>query len=70
MKKTDYNAKILEIEEKYVTTSDYNKFTSDAKVKQKELVNDFDISNLIKRFDLKHATCNVSNKSRIKSRAR
>ena len=49
MKKIDYNTKILEIEEKYITTSDYNKFTSDAKVKQKELVNGFDISNLNKK---------------------
>ena len=53
MKKIDYNTKILEIEEKYITTSDYNKFTSDAKVKQKELVNGFDISNLNKKVWLK-----------------
>ena len=53
MKKIDYNTKILEIEEKYITTSDYNKFTSDAKVKQKELANDFDISNLNKKVWLK-----------------
>ena len=36
--KTDYDAKILEIQEKYFTTADYNKFTSDildAKMKKK-----------------------------------
>ena len=35
VKKTDYNAKISDIESKYFTTSDYNKFTSvtlDAKI--------------------------------------
>ena len=40
-KKADYETKILEIEVKYLTTSAYNKFTSeilDAKVKQEELV--------------------------------
>ena len=39
MNKTDYDAKILEIEEKYFTTADYNKFTSDildAKMKKKK----------------------------------
>ena len=42
VKKTDYGAKISEIEGKYFTTSDYNNFTSDileAKIKQKELAN-------------------------------
>ena len=42
VKKTDYGAKISEIEGKYFTTSDYNNFTSDileAKTKQKELAN-------------------------------
>ena len=37
-KKTDYDAKIKEIERKHFTTSDYNKFTHniiDAKIKQK-----------------------------------
>ena len=41
VKKTDYDAKIWDIESKYFTTVDDNKFTSqtlDAKIKQKELV--------------------------------
>ena len=42
VKKSDYDAKIIDIGRKYFTTPDYNKFTSnifDAKIKQKELVN-------------------------------
>ena len=41
VKKTNYEAKISDIESKYFPTADYNKFTSqrlDAKIKQKELV--------------------------------
>ena len=55
-RKTYYNAKILEIKRKYLTTSDYNKITSnilDAKIKQKELVSKSDTSNLVKDSDLK-----------------
>ena len=46
IKKTDYDAKIKDIEGKYFFTADYNKFTSDifdVKIKQKELVNKTDI---------------------------
>ena len=55
IKKEDQHAEISDIEEKYFTTSDYNKFTSeilDAKIKQKELVIKSDISNLVKDSDL------------------
>ena len=55
VKETNYDPKILKIEGKYINTSDSNKFTSnilDAKVKQKELDNKSDISNLIKNSDL------------------
>ena len=41
VKKTDYDAKISEMEKKYFTTSDYNKFTSntlDAKITQKSFL--------------------------------
>ena len=40
-KKTNYKAKILDVESKYFTTSDFNKFTNDildAKIKNKNLV--------------------------------
>ena len=55
VKKTDYDAKISKFEGKYFTSSDYNKFASDildAKIKQKELANKSDISNLVKNSDL------------------
>ena len=38
VKRTNYDAKTIEIEKKFITTSDYNKFSNDildAKVKQK-----------------------------------
>ena len=46
-KKTDYDAKILDIESKYFTTADHNKFISqtlDAKIKQKRLIDKSDIA--------------------------
>ena len=55
VKKKVYDAKILEIERKYFTTSDYNTFMSGmrvAEIKHKELVNRSDISNLVKKSDL------------------
>ena len=55
VKKTDYDARISKFEGKYFTSSDYNKFASDildAKIKQKELANKSDISNLVKNSDL------------------
>ena len=47
VKKTNYNAKITEIESTYITTADYNKFTNefvDNSIKSKKLVikTDFD----------------------------
>ena len=49
----DYDAKMSGIKGKYVTTSDYNKITSDmfdAKIKQKELVNKSDIFSHVTKF--------------------
>ena len=72
VKKTDYGTKILEIDGKHITTFDFNKFTSDildAKMKQKELVNKSNISNLIKNSDTNTNLATSANKSRIKSRA-
>ena len=57
--KTDDDAKISDIEGKYFTTSDCNKFTSnilDAKIKQKELVSKSNISKFAKNFDLNTKT--------------
>ena len=51
VKKTDCDAKTLDIEKIYFTTSDYNKFVKeklDLKLKEKKLVDQSDISNLVK----------------------
>ena len=72
IRKTNYDAKILEIDEKYITTSDYNKFRKDiidGEMKQKELANKSDNSYLIRKSDLEKP-CKIRNKNRIKSRAR
>ena len=70
VKKSDYDAKILDIEKKYFTTADYNKFTSetlDAKRKKKELVNKFDISNLVKNSDLNTKLATLATKAGLKA---
>ena len=62
-KKRNYNAKISDVQSKYFTTSNYNKFTNsilDAKKRSKNLVYGFDISGFVKN----------TNKSRIKGRGR
>ena len=49
VKKTNYDVKISDFESKYFTTSDYSKFTGEilnAKIKEKELVDKYDISGL------------------------
>ena len=69
VKKTDYDNKILEIKRKYFTTSAYNKFKSDildAKIKQKELVNKSDISNLIKNSGLIIKLTTLATKAKLK----
>ena len=46
---------MTDIEKKYFSTADYDRFTSetlDAKIKQKEFVNNSDMSNLVRNFDL------------------
>ena len=53
--KTDYNVKILDINSKYFTTADYNKFLSqtiDVKLKQKGLVDKSAIAGFINNADL------------------
>ena len=69
VKKTNYDAKILDTEEKYFTTSGYNKFTSDIldpKIKQKQLLNKSDISNLIKDSDFKTKLRTLATKAELK----
>ena len=68
-----YDAKILDIESKYFTTADYNKFTSqtlDAKIKQKGLVDKSDIAEFINSADLDKKSSNISKKIWIKNRIR
>ena len=51
VKKTDSNPKISDIEKNFFITSDYDKFMSktlDAKIREKRLLNKFNISNLAK----------------------
>ena len=55
VRRTDYNAKILDIEAKYFSSSDYNQFKSeilDANIKEKGLVGKFDISWFKNKSDL------------------
>ena len=54
VRKTDYDAKIKDIEGTYFSTVNYNRFASeifDAKIKQKELDYKSDVSNLEKNSD-------------------
>ena len=65
--------KRLDIESKYFTTADYNKFTNqtlDEKIKQKELFSKSDIADLVKKAGLDKKSSNISNKSRVKSSTR
>ena len=55
VKKTDYDVRISDIESKYFTAVDSNKFTSqtlDAKIKQKELMDKSAIAGFINNTDL------------------
>ena len=56
VKKTNYNAEIRDIKEKYFTTSDYNKFTNnilDEKITSKKLVNKSTLNEKIKTLTTK-----------------
>ena len=55
-------------EAKYLTTSDYKKFTREVletKIKEKGLGNTSNISNLKKKFRFKQKSCKISSKSKI-----
>ena len=70
VKKADHDAKILNIESKYFTAADYNKFTSqtlDAKIKWKWLVDKSAIPGFINNAYLDLKSSNMSNKNRVKS---
>ena len=70
VKKADSIAKISDIEKKYLTTFDYNKFTSeiiDAKIKEKRLVNKSDFFNLVKQSDLNTKLATLATKAELKA---
>ena len=70
MKKTDYNAKILDIEYRYFTTADYNKFTSqtlDAKIKQEELFDKSAIAGFTNNADLNKKVETLARKAELKA---
>ena len=72
-KKKDYDAKKsdIDIENKYITTANYNRFTKDitSKIKSEGLINKSTISGFIGNADSSKKNIN-SNKSWIKSRTR
>ena len=67
VKKTYYDEKISNIESKYITTADYNKFTKDIvdnNIKIKNIVDKPDIAGFINNTGLdEKKTSNISNKS-------
>ena len=62
VKKTDYDAKILDIKCKYFSTADYNKFTN-KKIKQKQLVNKSNIGVFINNSDLNKKVATLATKA-------
>ena len=62
--------KILDIESKYFTTSDYNNFTSqtlDVKIKQKEFVDQSAIAGLINNDNLDKKVATLATKVELKA---
>ena len=69
VRKTDYETKTSEIEGKYFTISDYNKFTSvmpGVKIKRKKFVNKSNISNLVKNSDLNTKLTTLATRAELK----
>ena len=69
--KADYNEKIKDIESKYFTTSDYNKFKNDIldpKIKIKILVNKSDISGFINNTDFNEKMKTLATKAELKAK--
>ena len=65
-----HNAKTSDIEKKYFTTLNYNKFTTeilDTKIKEKRLLDKFNVSNLVKKSDLKRKLATLATKAELKA---
>ena len=64
-KKTDHDAKILDIESKYITTADYDKFTkdiADSSIKSKGLIDKSAMTEFINNADLDKKSSKINNK--------
>ena len=71
VKKADYDSKVTDIKEKYFTTAVYNKFTSnilDTKIKQKKLLNESNVSNLVNDSDLNTKLATLATKAELKAK--
>ena len=69
VRKTDDDVKISDIETKYLTTSDYNKYKCEilnAKIKEKKLVDKFDISGFTDNSDLDKKEAALATKAELK----
>ena len=70
VKKTAYDAEILDIKFKYFTTTNYNRFTNekiDLKIKLKELANKFDIAGFIDNSDFNKKVATLATKAELKA---
>ena len=70
LKKTFYNAKISDNEKKQFITSNYNKFTGgkpDTKIKEKRLVDNSSVSDLIKNSDVNTKLATLATKVELKA---
>ena len=70
VKKTDHNAKIPDIESKYITTAHYNKFIKnivDNSIKSKEVVNKYDIINFIINTEIDTQAAKFATKAELKA---
>ena len=70
VKKTAYDAEILDIKFEYFTTTNYNRFTNekiDLKIKLKELANKFDIAGFIDNSDFNKKVATLATKAELKA---
>ena len=70
VKKTDYDAKISDIESEYISTADYNKFTKRTvanSIKSKNLFDKSAISGFINNTDLDKNVATLARKSELKA---
>ena len=69
MKKIDYNSRITDIESKYISTADYNKFTEDIvnnSIKSKNFADKSDIAGILNNADLDLELSTLAAKAKLK----